>query len=148
MSSDIGRIGLLEHENAAIMNACLRDLSAHVIDAFRKAISETGIKGKFFLTQNDGTLMDASFAEKFPVLTFASGPTNSMRGAAFPSVSAMPSSLTSAARPPTSARSTRAFHARQRLRSRSVVCAPTSACPMSSRSVLAVVRMSSKANSD
>jgi N-methylhydantoinase A/oxoprolinase/acetone carboxylase beta subunit len=83
LSSDIGRIGLLERENAAIMNACLRDLSAHVIQAFRKAISETGIKGRFYLTQNDGTLMDAAFAEKFPVLTFASGPTNSMRGAAF-----------------------------------------------------------------
>jgi N-methylhydantoinase A/oxoprolinase/acetone carboxylase beta subunit len=83
LSSEIGRIGLLERENAAIMNACLRDLSAHVIEAFRKAISETGIKGRFFLTQNDGTLMDAAFAEKFPVLTFASGPTNSMRGAAF-----------------------------------------------------------------
>ncbi|CZT36539.1 hydantoinase/oxoprolinase N-terminal domain-containing protein [Rhizobium sp. 9140] len=83
MSSDIGRIGLLERENAAIMNACLRDLSAHVIEAFRNAIREAGITGKFFLTQNDGTLMDASFAEKFPVLTFASGPTNSMRGAAF-----------------------------------------------------------------
>ncbi len=83
LSSEIGRIGLLERENAAIMNACLRDLSAHVIDAFRKAIAEAGIKGKFFLTQNDGTLMDAAFAEQFPVLTFASGPTNSMRGAAF-----------------------------------------------------------------
>ncbi len=83
LSSEIGRIGLLERENAAIMNACLRDLSAHVIDAFGKAIAATGIKGKFFLTQNDGTLMEASFAEKFPVLTFASGPTNSMRGAAF-----------------------------------------------------------------
>lgn len=83
LSNEIGRIGLLERENAAIMNACLRDLSAHVIEAFRKAIAETGIKGRFFLTQNDGTLMDAAFAEKFPVLTFASGPTNSMRGAAF-----------------------------------------------------------------
>lgn len=83
LSSDIGRIGLLERENAAIMNACLRDLSAHVIQAFRKAITETGIRGRFYLTQNDGTLMDAAFAEKFPVLTFASGPTNSMRGAAF-----------------------------------------------------------------
>ena len=83
LSSDIGRIGLLERENAAIMNACLRDLSAHVIEAFRKAITEAGIEGKFFLTQNDGTLMDAAFAEQFPVLTFASGPTNSMRGAAF-----------------------------------------------------------------
>lgn len=83
LSSDIGRIGLLERENAAIMNACLRDLSKHVIEAFRKAITETGIRGRFYLTQNDGTLMDAAFAEKFPVLTFASGPTNSMRGAAF-----------------------------------------------------------------
>ncbi len=83
LSSEIGRIGLLERENAAIMNACLRSLSTHVIDAFRKAIAETGIKGRFYLTQNDGTLMDAAFAEKFPVLTFASGPTNSMRGAAF-----------------------------------------------------------------
>jgi len=83
LSSDIGRIGLLERENAAIMNACLRDLSKLVIEAFRNAITETGIKGKFFLTQNDGTLMEAAFAEQFPVLTFASGPTNSMRGAAF-----------------------------------------------------------------
>jgi N-methylhydantoinase A/oxoprolinase/acetone carboxylase beta subunit len=65
------------------MNACLRDLSAHVIEAFRNAITEAGVRGRFFLTQNDGTLMDAAFAEKFPVLTFASGPTNSMRGAAF-----------------------------------------------------------------
>ena len=83
LSSDIGRIGLLERENAAIMNACLRDLSAKVVDAFGDAIKAAGIKGKFFLTQNDGTLMEASFAKQFPELTFASGPTNSMRGAAF-----------------------------------------------------------------
>jgi N-methylhydantoinase A/oxoprolinase/acetone carboxylase beta subunit len=83
LSSDIGRIGLLERENAAIMNACLRDLSRVVMGAFRDALERTGVSGRFFLTQNDGTLMDASFAERFPVLTFASGPTNSMRGAAF-----------------------------------------------------------------
>jgi N-methylhydantoinase A/oxoprolinase/acetone carboxylase beta subunit len=83
LSSDIGRIGLLERENAAIMNACLRDLSRVVMGAFRGALDQTGVTGRFFLTQNDGTLMDADFAERFPVLTFASGPTNSMRGAAF-----------------------------------------------------------------
>lgn len=83
LSSDIGRIGLLERENAAIMNACLRDLSRDVIAAFRDALRDVGFTGRFFLTQNDGTLMDAEFAERFPVLTFASGPTNSMRGAAF-----------------------------------------------------------------
>jgi N-methylhydantoinase A/oxoprolinase/acetone carboxylase beta subunit len=83
LSSDIGRIGLLERENAAIMNACLRDLSRVVMGAFRNALDHANISGRFFLTQNDGTLMDAAFAERFPVLTFASGPTNSMRGAAF-----------------------------------------------------------------
>jgi N-methylhydantoinase A/oxoprolinase/acetone carboxylase beta subunit len=65
------------------MNACLRDLSKLVIDAFRDALDACGVKGRFFLTQNDGTLMDAAYAERFPVLTFASGPTNSIRGAAF-----------------------------------------------------------------
>ena len=83
LSSEIGRIGLLERENAAIMNACLRDLSEKVLQAFGGAIKQAGIRGRFFLTQNDGTLMEAEFAKRFPVLTFASGPTNSMRGAAF-----------------------------------------------------------------
>lgn len=83
LSSQIGRIGILERENAAIMNACLRDLSAKTVQAFRSALEDVGIRAPFFLTQNDGTLMNAETAERFPVLTFASGPTNSMRGAAF-----------------------------------------------------------------
>ena len=36
-----------------------------------------------FLTQNDGTLTTAASAARLPIRTFASGPTNSMRGAAF-----------------------------------------------------------------
>lgn len=36
-----------------------------------------------FLTQNDGTLTTAAAAAQLPIRTFASGPTNSMRGAAF-----------------------------------------------------------------
>ena len=35
------------------------------------------------MSQNDGTLMDREFAARFPVLTISSGPTNSMRGAAW-----------------------------------------------------------------
>ena len=83
ISSDIGRIGLLERENAAILNACLRGLARQTVAAFRRAIGELGITAPLYLTQNDGTLMSADFAEQYPVLTFASGPTNSMRGAAF-----------------------------------------------------------------
>jgi N-methylhydantoinase A/oxoprolinase/acetone carboxylase beta subunit len=83
LSSDIGRVGLLERENAAILNACLRSLARETISAFREAIAELGITAPLYITQNDGTLMSADYAEQYPVLTFASGPTNSMRGAAF-----------------------------------------------------------------
>ena len=83
LSSRIGRIGLLERENAAIMNASLADLSSKVVNSFRTALKELNISAPFFISQNDGTLMSADFVEKHPVLTFASGPTNSMRGAAY-----------------------------------------------------------------
>jgi len=83
LSSDIGRIGLLERESAAIMNASLLKLATKTVDAFGQALSDAGINCPFFITQNDGTLMAAETVKNFPVLTFASGPTNSMRGAAF-----------------------------------------------------------------
>ena len=83
LSEEIGRVGLLERENAAILNACLRPLGARTLDAFTRALDEAGIAAQLYLTQNDGTLMAADYARRFPVLTFASGPTNSMRGAAF-----------------------------------------------------------------
>lgn len=83
LSSTIGRIGLLERENAAIMNACLRDLAIRTVGGFKQALAELRITAPFYISQNDGTLMNADFATDHPVLTFASGPTNSMRGAAF-----------------------------------------------------------------
>ena len=83
LSSTIGRIGLLERENAAVMNACLRNLAVATVSGFKEALSEMNISAPFFISQNDGTLMNADFAADYPVLTFASGPTNSMRGAAF-----------------------------------------------------------------
>ena len=83
LSSRIGRIGLLERENAAIMNASLASLSARFVGSFRSALHQLRIDAPFYISQNDGTLMSAEFVEKYPVLTFASGPTNSMRGAAY-----------------------------------------------------------------
>jgi N-methylhydantoinase A/oxoprolinase/acetone carboxylase beta subunit len=83
LSHEIGRIGLLERENAAIMNACLRELATGIVDAFRAAVGEFGVEAPVYLSQNDGTLMSVEYAERYPVATFASGPTNSMRGAAF-----------------------------------------------------------------
>jgi N-methylhydantoinase A/oxoprolinase/acetone carboxylase beta subunit len=83
LSSEIGRIGLLERESAAILNACLRELARVTVAAFQRAVAELDMHAPLYLTQNDGTLMSADFAARYPVLTFASGPTNSMRGAAF-----------------------------------------------------------------
>lgn len=82
LSHQIGRIGFLERENATIMNACLADLATKVVQSFRLALSTLKITAPFYISQNDGTLMTADYVEKYPVLTFASGPTNSMRGAA------------------------------------------------------------------
>jgi N-methylhydantoinase A/oxoprolinase/acetone carboxylase beta subunit len=83
LSSEIGRIGLLERENATVINACLRTLAAQTVRGLQDAVAAAGITGSLFVSQNDGTLMNAEYARRFPVATFASGPTNSMRGAAF-----------------------------------------------------------------
>lgn len=83
LSSDVGRAGLLERENAAIMNAALRPLAKKVGEAFSNALVELEIGAPFFVSQNDGTLMTAAHMQRYPVLTFAAGPTNSLRGAAF-----------------------------------------------------------------
>lgn len=83
LSHQIGRVGLLERENATIVNACLRDLAEDIVDAFTRALGTVGIDAPLYLSQNDGTLMDVEFTRRYPVATFASGPTNSMRGAAF-----------------------------------------------------------------
>jgi N-methylhydantoinase A/oxoprolinase/acetone carboxylase beta subunit len=83
LSSSIGQLGLLERESATILNSALIDLARRTVASLRDGVAQCGIRCPVFLSQNDGTLMDASQAERFPVLTFASGPTNSMRGAAF-----------------------------------------------------------------
>jgi N-methylhydantoinase A/oxoprolinase/acetone carboxylase beta subunit len=83
LSHEIGRLGLLERENACILNACLSGLAAMTVSAIGAALHELTLDAAVYLSQNDGTLMSAGFARRYPVLTFASGPTNSMRGAAY-----------------------------------------------------------------
>ena len=83
LSHELGRIGLLERENAALLNAALADLARVTIAGFRDAIRASRIDAPLFITQNDGTVMSAEMAMALPVMSFASGATNSMRGAAF-----------------------------------------------------------------
>jgi N-methylhydantoinase A/oxoprolinase/acetone carboxylase beta subunit len=84
MSHRLGRLGLLERENAAGLNGCLAVLADSTIAAFAQSLQTAGLGPgtRLFLTQNDGTLLGLEEAARYPVLTFASGPTNSIRGAA------------------------------------------------------------------
>jgi N-methylhydantoinase A/oxoprolinase/acetone carboxylase beta subunit len=82
-SHELGRIGLLARENVALLNAALVGLARRTAQGFVRALSESGIKAPLYITQNDGTVSLADQAARFPVHCFASGPTNSLRGAAY-----------------------------------------------------------------
>lgn len=83
MSHRLGGIGFLERENATILNAALAPEAERVTIALGEAMRRCGIEAPLFVSQNDGTLMSVDEVARTPVLTFASGPTNSMRGAAY-----------------------------------------------------------------
>jgi N-methylhydantoinase A/oxoprolinase/acetone carboxylase beta subunit len=81
-SGDVGSIGLLERENATVLNLALARLAREVADAFEAALQGHGLDAVAFFAQNDGTLMPLAQAVRLPVLTIGSGPANSLRGAA------------------------------------------------------------------
>jgi N-methylhydantoinase A/oxoprolinase/acetone carboxylase beta subunit len=81
LSHQVGALGLLERENATTLNASLLGVAERVVQGFHSALAEHGLSVASYLTQNDGTLMTAEEAVRFPILTVGSGPTNSMRGA-------------------------------------------------------------------
>ncbi len=82
LSHEIGRIGLLERESAAALNGALTRVARRTVPAIREALAGVGVEAPLHFSQNDGTLMDAEFALRYPVRAIASGPTNSMRGGA------------------------------------------------------------------
>jgi N-methylhydantoinase A/oxoprolinase/acetone carboxylase beta subunit len=83
LSHEIGSVGLLERENATILNAALVDVARDVATAMTAALAAYDLRPEIFLAQNDGTLMAVDHALQHPVLTIGSGPANSIRGAAF-----------------------------------------------------------------
>lgn len=83
-SSQIGSVGFLDRENSTILNASLQSVMTSVTTGFKQAQEDEGIENaKIFICQNDGTLMAVDYAEEFPILTIACGPSNSIRGAAY-----------------------------------------------------------------
>lgn len=82
LSSRIGRLSLIDRENAALINASLGDLGAAIVESFAGALEKLGIDAPFYVSQNDGSLMSPEYAARNPVLTYSSGAANSIRGAA------------------------------------------------------------------
>ena len=82
LSGPIGSIGLLERENACVLNAALMAVAKSIVNGLAEATESLGIRADAYFAQNDGTLMAMDRVLQFPVLTIGSGPANSMRGAA------------------------------------------------------------------
>ncbi|KDQ60434.1 hypothetical protein JAAARDRAFT_191812 [Jaapia argillacea MUCL 33604] len=83
-SHQVSNIGFLERENASILNASILKFARRTIRGFKSAMRRLNLQAcPLYLTQNDGTLVDATSAARLPIRTFSSGATNSMRGAAY-----------------------------------------------------------------
>jgi N-methylhydantoinase A/oxoprolinase/acetone carboxylase beta subunit len=83
LSHEIGALGLLERENATVLNAALHGIARDVTRGLLTVVQEENLDAATFFAQNDGTLMAVEYAARYPVLTIGSGPANSIRGAAF-----------------------------------------------------------------
>lgn len=84
VSSEIGSMGLIERENATILNAALWQVAEKFTLGFEKSLKDEGItNAAIYISQNDGTLMTMEHAQRYPILTVACGPTNSIRGASY-----------------------------------------------------------------
>ena len=83
LSHEIGSLGLIERENATILNGALAGVANDVAIALHQALAAHQLRPVTFFAQNDGTLMALDQALRYPVLTIGSGPANSVRGAAF-----------------------------------------------------------------
>ncbi|MEM7274241.1 MAG: hydantoinase/oxoprolinase family protein [Actinomycetota bacterium] len=83
LSGALGSIGLLERENACVLNAALLSVARGIVDGLSGALDRLGMDAVPYFAQNDGTLMAIDRVLDFPVLTIGSGPANSMRGAAY-----------------------------------------------------------------
>ncbi|MGR5117401.1 hydantoinase/oxoprolinase N-terminal domain-containing protein [Vibrio astriarenae] len=81
LSHQVGSLGILERENATILNAALQGTALKFVQGFCHALESHRITAQPYFGQNDGTLMNQEDAIKYPILTVACGPTNSIRGA-------------------------------------------------------------------
>lgn len=61
-SHEVGQLGLLERENAAVLNAALLPLARRIVPACTRALAAVGIAAPLLFSGNDGTLLTAERA--------------------------------------------------------------------------------------
>lgn len=81
LSSQIGGIGFIERENATVLNSALQRALDLGFKSFKVVTEAQGISAPLWMAQNDGSILPVEQALQFPILTLASGPTNSFVGA-------------------------------------------------------------------
>ena len=82
-SSDTSGLGLLERENSSILNETLKFSTWKYLSVLYGALKTSGITCPFYMTANNGKLINFKQVLEMPVLALWSGITNSMQGAGF-----------------------------------------------------------------
>jgi N-methylhydantoinase A/oxoprolinase/acetone carboxylase beta subunit len=82
LSCEIGSVGLLERENATILNAAVLKVMQRAIKALENALQDLNLgHAKMFFAQNDGTVAAKEYIAKYPIFTVVAPISNSIRGA-------------------------------------------------------------------
>jgi N-methylhydantoinase A/oxoprolinase/acetone carboxylase beta subunit len=82
LGHEIGSLGLLERENATVLNAALVGPAQVLAAALLTVLEERGIAAEPFVTQNDGSAVVLEHAVRYPSRMLESGPAVAMNGAA------------------------------------------------------------------
>ncbi|WP_406316212.1 hydantoinase [Streptosporangium sp. NBC_01639] len=77
LSADLGSLGLIERENATILDAALSGFARDTAERLALALPRAAV----FVTRGDGTLMSLEYLARHPGLSLGSGPASALRGA-------------------------------------------------------------------
>lgn len=68
LSQGLGSVGLLQRENAAIVNATIMEAVANRLDALKAELRSAGVVTSVYLTRYDGLLGDIDYVRRYPVI--------------------------------------------------------------------------------
>lgn len=81
LSADLGSIGLLERENATVLDAALSGFAGSVAERLADTLAGLCPGAAVFVTRGDGTLMSLEHLARHAGLSLGSGPASVLRGA-------------------------------------------------------------------